>query len=135
MMKNWGTLDTWLREIHRALKPNGILGIEDHRAAPGMERYPSCTQHITRCLWLGETCPQSSGAWERLVGGLLCDGQENGPRRGRADRRRCNDHAGLRNTRARIPLLQVRPLSEFEGAMAPPRPRVLWQVRWPCAPR
>ena len=22
MMKNWGTLDTWLREIHRALKPN-----------------------------------------------------------------------------------------------------------------
>jgi len=35
MMKNWGTLDTWLREIHRALKPNGILGFEDHRAAPG----------------------------------------------------------------------------------------------------
>jgi predicted methyltransferase len=35
MMKNWGTLDQWLREIHRALKPNGILGVEDHRAAPG----------------------------------------------------------------------------------------------------
>jgi len=35
MMKNWGTLDTWLREIHRALKPNGILGVEEHRAAPG----------------------------------------------------------------------------------------------------
>ena len=35
MMKNWGTLDTWLAEIHRALKPNGILGVEDHRAAPG----------------------------------------------------------------------------------------------------
>lgn len=35
MMKNWGTLDTWLREIHRALKPNGILGFEDHRAASG----------------------------------------------------------------------------------------------------
>jgi len=35
MMKNWGTLDTWLREIHRALKPNGVLGVEDHRAAPG----------------------------------------------------------------------------------------------------
>lgn len=34
MMRNWGTLDTWLREIHRALKPNGILGIEDHRASP-----------------------------------------------------------------------------------------------------
>jgi predicted methyltransferase len=35
MMKNWGTLDVWLQEIHRALKPNGILGVEDHRAAPG----------------------------------------------------------------------------------------------------
>ena len=35
MMKNWGTLDTWLRELHRALKPDGILAIEDHRAAPG----------------------------------------------------------------------------------------------------
>jgi len=35
MMKNWKTLDTWLRQIHRALKPNGILGVEDHRAAPG----------------------------------------------------------------------------------------------------
>jgi predicted methyltransferase len=35
MMKNWGTLDTWLRQIHRALKPNGILGVEEHRAAPG----------------------------------------------------------------------------------------------------
>ena len=37
MMKNWGTLDTWLREIHRALKPNGILGVEEHRAAPGTD--------------------------------------------------------------------------------------------------
>lgn len=37
MMKNWGTLDTWLREIHRALKPKGILGVEDHRAAPGAD--------------------------------------------------------------------------------------------------
>jgi predicted methyltransferase len=35
MMKNRGTLDMWLREIHRALKPNGILGVEEHRAAPG----------------------------------------------------------------------------------------------------
>ena len=25
----------WLREIHRALKPNGILGVEEHRASPG----------------------------------------------------------------------------------------------------
>lgn len=27
-----GTLDRWLGEIHKALKPHGILGIEDHRA-------------------------------------------------------------------------------------------------------
>jgi predicted methyltransferase len=32
-----GTFDTWLREVHRALKPNGVLGIEDHRAAPGTD--------------------------------------------------------------------------------------------------
>jgi predicted methyltransferase len=37
MMENWGTLGTWLHEIHRALKPNGILGLEDHRAAPGTD--------------------------------------------------------------------------------------------------
>ena len=37
MMKNWGTLDTWLREVHRALKPNGVLGVEDHRASPGAD--------------------------------------------------------------------------------------------------
>ena len=36
MMQNWGTLDVWLREIHRALKPNGVLGVEEHRAAPGV---------------------------------------------------------------------------------------------------
>jgi ubiquinone/menaquinone biosynthesis C-methylase UbiE len=26
-MRTWGTLDDWLREIHRALKPNGVLGV------------------------------------------------------------------------------------------------------------
>jgi predicted methyltransferase len=34
MMRNWGTLGTWLAEALRVLKPGGILGIEDHRAAP-----------------------------------------------------------------------------------------------------
>jgi predicted methyltransferase len=31
-MVNGGTLDTWLTEFHQALKPKGILGIEQHRA-------------------------------------------------------------------------------------------------------
>lgn len=31
-MVNGKTLDTWLDEIHKALKPNGVLGIEEHRA-------------------------------------------------------------------------------------------------------
>jgi predicted methyltransferase len=35
MMHNWGTFDAWLKEIHRALKPTGIVGVVDHRAAPG----------------------------------------------------------------------------------------------------
>jgi predicted methyltransferase len=33
-MKNNGTLDAWLAEIHTALKPGGILAVEEHRAAP-----------------------------------------------------------------------------------------------------
>lgn len=37
MMKNGGTLDMWLREVHRALEPEGILGVEEHRAAPGTD--------------------------------------------------------------------------------------------------
>ncbi|MEY2934898.1 MAG: hypothetical protein RL033_5647 [Pseudomonadota bacterium] len=31
-MQNGGTLDAWLAEFHKALKPKGILGIEQHRA-------------------------------------------------------------------------------------------------------
>ncbi len=33
-MLNSGTLDAWLGEIHTALKPGGILGVEEHRAKP-----------------------------------------------------------------------------------------------------
>lgn len=33
-MQNSGTLDTWLSEFHQALKPNGVLGIVQHRAKP-----------------------------------------------------------------------------------------------------
>ena len=31
---NAGKLDDWLAEVHRALKPNGIFAIEQHRAKP-----------------------------------------------------------------------------------------------------
>jgi predicted methyltransferase len=54
MMKNWGTLDTWLREIHRALKPNGILGVEDHRAAPGANAEESVTKGYLPEAWVIE---------------------------------------------------------------------------------
>jgi predicted methyltransferase len=33
--KNRNTVATWLAQIRAALKPGGILGIEEHRAAPG----------------------------------------------------------------------------------------------------
>jgi predicted methyltransferase len=34
-MVNGGTFNTWLAECRKALKPNGILGIEEHRAKDG----------------------------------------------------------------------------------------------------
>jgi predicted methyltransferase len=36
-MVNGGTFDTWLKEITKALKPGGVLGIEEHRAKPGAD--------------------------------------------------------------------------------------------------
>jgi predicted methyltransferase len=54
MMKNWGTLDTWLREIHRALKPNGVLGVEDHRAAPGADAEKSVQNGYLPEAWVIE---------------------------------------------------------------------------------
>jgi predicted methyltransferase len=54
MMKNWGTLEAWLREIHRALKPNGILGVEDHRAAPGANAEESVAKGYLPEAWVIE---------------------------------------------------------------------------------
>jgi predicted methyltransferase len=54
MMKNWGTLDTWLREIHRALKPNGILGVEEHRAAPSADPEESVKSGYLPEAWVIE---------------------------------------------------------------------------------
>jgi predicted methyltransferase len=33
-MVNRDTLDAWLGEFHKALKPNGVVGVEQHRAKP-----------------------------------------------------------------------------------------------------
>jgi predicted methyltransferase len=52
MMKNWGTLEAWLREIHRALKPNGILGVEDHRAAAGANPEESVAKGYLPEAWV-----------------------------------------------------------------------------------
>src|SRR5258708_11034631 len=61
MMKNWGTLDTWLREIHRALKPNGILGVEEHRAEPGADPEETVTKGYLPEAWaIGKTQPPAS---------------------------------------------------------------------------
>jgi predicted methyltransferase len=52
MMQNWGTLDTWLREIHRVLKPNGVLGVEEHRAAPGTDPAGCCKTGYVPEAWV-----------------------------------------------------------------------------------
>jgi predicted methyltransferase len=52
MMKNWGTLDAWLRIAFRALKPGGILGIEDHRAAPGTDPAQCATTGYLPEAWV-----------------------------------------------------------------------------------
>lgn len=52
MMKNWGTLDTWLREIHRVLKPSGVLGVEEHRAAPGTDPAGCCKTGYVPEAWV-----------------------------------------------------------------------------------
>ncbi|MFI5302280.1 MAG: class I SAM-dependent methyltransferase, partial [Polyangiales bacterium] len=36
-MVNGGTFNTWLAECSKALKPGGILGIEEHRAKDGAD--------------------------------------------------------------------------------------------------
>lgn len=43
-MVNGGSFATWLDEFHRVLEPKGILGIEQHRAAPGADPIESSKQ-------------------------------------------------------------------------------------------
>jgi len=65
MMKNWGTLDTWLRTSFRMLKPNGILGVEDHRAAPGTDPARCATTGYLPEAWVID---QVEAAGFKLVG-------------------------------------------------------------------
>jgi predicted methyltransferase len=53
-MINDGTLDAWLAAIHGALKPSGVLGIEEHRAKPGADPVQSAKKGYVPEAWLVE---------------------------------------------------------------------------------
>jgi predicted methyltransferase len=53
-MKNAGTFDQWLAEIHHALKPGGILGIEEHRAPPNADPAQSAKKGYVPEMWVVE---------------------------------------------------------------------------------
>lgn len=54
-MKNAGTFSAWLAEIHKTLKPQGVLGIEQHRAAPGANTDESAKKGYVPEAWVIET--------------------------------------------------------------------------------
>src|SRR5581483_1122011 len=49
---NRGTLDKWLAEINKSLKPNGVLGIEEHRAKEGADPKESSKKGYVPEKWL-----------------------------------------------------------------------------------
>jgi predicted methyltransferase len=51
-MVNGGTLDAWLAEIHKALKPHGILGIEEHRARADADAAASAKKGYVPEKWV-----------------------------------------------------------------------------------
>ena len=53
-MVNAGTLDTWLAELNAALKPKGVLGIEQHRAKPDAVAEESSKQGYLPEKWVIE---------------------------------------------------------------------------------
>jgi predicted methyltransferase len=53
-MVNSGTLDAWLGEVHAALKPSGILGVEEHRAKPDADPIESSKKGYLPEKWLVE---------------------------------------------------------------------------------
>jgi predicted methyltransferase len=54
-MVNNGSLDAWLTEIHTALKPKGVLGIEQHRAKEGSDAKESSKKGYLPEKWVIET--------------------------------------------------------------------------------
>lgn len=54
-MKNNGTFDAWLSQIKEHLAPNGVLGIEEHRANPGANVDETSKQGYIPEKWLVET--------------------------------------------------------------------------------
>jgi predicted methyltransferase len=64
-MVNQGTLATWLAEFHKALKPKGVLGIEQHRAAEGADAAASAKKGYLPEKWLIE---QVEAAGFKLAG-------------------------------------------------------------------
>jgi len=53
-MFNAGKLDEWLAAIHASLKPNGVLGIEQHRAAPDAKPEESAKKGYLPEKWVIE---------------------------------------------------------------------------------
>jgi predicted methyltransferase len=53
-MHNNGTLDAWLAELHRALRPKGVLGVVQHRARPDADPAVSSKQGYLPEKWLIE---------------------------------------------------------------------------------
>jgi predicted methyltransferase len=53
-MINQGSLDAWLGEIHKALKPGGVLGIEEHRAKADVDPVESAKKGYVPEKWLVE---------------------------------------------------------------------------------
>lgn len=53
-MENSGTLDAWLAEFNKALKPNGVLGIEQHRAKADANPVESSKQGYLPEKWVIE---------------------------------------------------------------------------------
>jgi len=51
-MVNNGTLDAWLQTINKALKPNGVLGIEEHRGQPDADPIESSKKGYVPEKWL-----------------------------------------------------------------------------------